>query len=248
MAVTYRKKCQIKSVEDLVSALRIEGGNSRLLFRGQNVDKPLLPKIARHTHISPQDLEHIEQEMLDRFKKESIPFLSMTPPQTDWDWLSVAQHQGLPTRLLDWTASALAGLWFAVSSDPAGDSEYAVLWVLTVVPEDLKSPSPRQNIFELRRTYVFQPYHMDRRITAQAGWFSVHKYAEASEKFVPLDGNRQYKSRLKKYTIPLSAFDQIRRELRVMGISQATMFPDLSGLCAAIQSEVLGQRRDVEKI
>ena len=72
-----------------------------MLFRGQNVDKPLLPKIARLARESKiTDIETIEQQMLERFRKESIPFLQGARPETVWDWLSIAQHQGLPTRLL----------------------------------------------------------------------------------------------------------------------------------------------------
>lgn len=191
--------------------------------------------------------------------KANIVFESWTPhtllamaerrvPQTDWDWLSVAQHQGLPTRLLDWTANALAGLWFAVSDDLAHGTDHAVLWVLTVQEENLKSPSPRQDIFALRRTYVFQPYHIDRRMAAQSGWFSVHRYSEGSGRFVPLDRNSQYKESLEKYLIPRPTIPSIRRELRLMGVTHATMFPDLSGLCASIQAEFLEELPDVDRI
>ena len=106
----------------------------------------------------------------------------------------------------------------------------------------------RAGAFELRRTYVFQPYHIDRRIAAQSGWFSVHRYSEDSGRFVPLDQNRQYKKGLAKHVIPRNAIASIRRELRLMGVTHATMFPDLSGLCASIQAEFLEELPNVERI
>ena len=249
MEVIDHKNGEIHSAEDLVHLLKERHGNPRLLFRGQAVDKPLNPKIARNTNLSPEAIENRERQMLDRFQKESIPYLSNPLPQTDWDWLSIAQHQGLPTRLLDWTANALAGLWFAVASDPPEGSEYGTLWILRVRSEDLKSPSKDQDIFTLRRTYIFQPFHIDRRIAAQSAWFSVHKYHDSPDPaFFPLNWNKQYRDRLQKYKIPRDDFPKIRRELRLMGVTQATMFPDLSGLCAEIQSAILGEHPEVESI
>src|SRR6266851_7274901 len=124
---------EIRNVSDLGRLLRKTSSSTRLLFRGQNVDRPLLPKIARlaqQRSIHNDHLVKLERRMLDRFKKESVPLLKGLQPTTNWDWLSVAQHQGLPTRLLDWTANALAGLWFAVAADPPEGTERGVLWVL----------------------------------------------------------------------------------------------------------------------
>jgi FRG domain len=144
MPVKIGKPSKVSCVEDLVRLLKPGSEHPKLLFRGQNVDAPLLPRIARNRLVGIEELGKLERQMLERFKKEAHNFLPGRVPQTDWDWLSVAQHQGLPTRLLDWTANALAGLWFAVCDELAGKTEHAVLWVLTVHEQHLKSPSPKQ--------------------------------------------------------------------------------------------------------
>ena|SRR2546430_13426045 len=181
--------------------------------------------------------------MLDRFKKESFPFLQNLRPDTDFDWLSIAQHYGLPTRLLDWTGNALAALWFAVASDPGPGVTEGVVWVLEVEPKNEKKPSRNESPFELNRTYIFQPFHIDRRIAAQVGWFSIHRYSEERGKFYALDNIKLYKPNIQRYPVPIAAFDKLRAELRLVGVTQATIFPDLAGLCAEIQADCLGTFR-----
>lgn len=246
--VLFFKTQEINSVAGFVKHISRTKFTGKYLFRGQNIDMPLLPKIARNPNMNRAEIEDIERKMLNRFKKESTPFLSAPFPSHDWNWLSIAQHQGMPTRLLDWSANALAALWFAVASDPPSDVSEGVLWKLKVSKSNLKSPEESNDVFNLRRTYVFQPFHIDKRIAAQSGWFSVHKYAERSDKYVALDSNNKYKDHLFKYVVPRRAFKKIRQELRLLGVTQATMFPDLAGLSADIQAEYLGNEPDAEKI
>src|SRR2546425_12163292 len=111
----------IRSVGQFVSSLEETSGGTLRLFRGQNTDQCLLPRImrlAKENHISPTKIDSLEQRMLERFRKESVPMLPVTKQLAIWELMSIAQHNGMPTRLLDWTASPLAGLWFAVATDP----------------------------------------------------------------------------------------------------------------------------------
>ena len=241
---------EIRAVADLAKVVRRSTSTRRLLFRGQNVVQPLLPKlvrIAKEKSIPYTHLLKIERQMLDRFQKESVPLIRGRSPNNTWEWLSVAQHQGLPTRLLDWTANALAGLWFAVSADPR-EGDHGVLWVLDVSIDNERSPTATENVFDLQRTFVFQPFHIDQRIVSQAAWFSVHRYSEVHGKFVPLNRNKRFSNELTKYSIPVSRFGTIRRELRLMGVTQASMFPDLSGLCADIQADCIDSWRPLRTI
>src|SRR4029077_18713679 len=103
------------------------------LFRGQRQDKPLLPKIGRGT-LKPDFLK-LEQELLDDFKKRNTPYIESSR-HDPWDLLAVAQHHGLSTRLLDWSASPLAALWFAVRHDPE-DGEDGVVWILPFSKDEI---------------------------------------------------------------------------------------------------------------
>jgi hypothetical protein len=91
---------------------------SYVLFRGQNGDFPLLPSIARER--LTDDILAVERSMLDEFQRHSLPFLRVRPSKI-WEWAALAQHHGLPTRLLDWSSNPLTSLWFAVNRRPSKD-------------------------------------------------------------------------------------------------------------------------------
>ncbi len=235
-----KNKITIKSAKDIFEIIEKHHNNRRLLFRGQNVDKPLLPRFARRAkELGLSNPLDCEKQMFDAFKKQSLPYLDSPMPETDWDRLAIAQHHGLPTRLLDWTTNSFAGLWFAVGLSVREVRDDGVLWVLEPDPKDLKSPSDETDIFDLRRTFIFQPSHVTKQIAAQSGWFSVHRYVEDKNRFIALELNKIYKDKVTKYKIPNSFFGQIRNELRLMGFTRATMFPDLAGLCDELQAEFL---------
>src|SRR5438093_8588354 len=95
------------------------------IFRGVgDVKHTLIPKIGRTEtwrNFGPgtQGIysPDFETKYTERFKREARPHIGIEPA-SDMDWLSIAQHHGLPTRLLDWTESPLVAAYFALS--PAG--------------------------------------------------------------------------------------------------------------------------------
>jgi hypothetical protein len=201
------------------------GNKADLIFRGQNCDKPLRPKIAR---LYPRgEMLDIERLIIEDFKRYSLPNLEYVP-EGDWEWLAVAQHHGLPTRLLDWTYSALTALWFAVK-DPVARGKSASVFILSATRDNFKSIESENDPFTIKRTVIYRPKYIERRISSQNGLFTVHKLNEKGV-VVDFDNHKSYKQKLTKMLIDSSRIVKIRNKLHMMGINYHSTFPDLDGL------------------
>ena len=103
----------IKSINQLIDAIERDllrwGAGVKPWFRGESGDEPpLRPKIWNRTTAQ-------ENHLMQSFRRQAgglsnVPFRGHTDL-----WLFLAQHYGVPTRLLDWTEGALHALYFAIN-------------------------------------------------------------------------------------------------------------------------------------
>lgn len=215
-----RKTVLINSFPTLHEAV-LSYGKMIVAYRGVRDESYLLiPKIGRVDFLNKgRTLEYEEEVILKRFRTHALPYLRV-PCSNSWDWLALAQHHGLPTRLLDWTLNPLVAAYFAVAEDHSGDSAvYAYTFGQSI---DLEvNPDP----FHLDVVGLFRPSHITERITAQAALFTIHPKPRES-----FDSDK-----IDKYVIT-NAF---RRELKFIlyryGVTRASMFPGLDGLAGHIE-------------
>jgi len=221
----------------------------KFLYRGQERDWPLEAKIFR----LPLKNEFIfsEKYIISEFKKrvqspkykEKIQLNSFC----ELDILSMANHYGLPTRLLDWTESSTYALWFCVKKIQEIFDEYGIIWVLQYHESDvisnLMNYNPYENIEVLK---IFNPenYNTD-RITAQKGIFTLPIYSKDKQQFIPLNAYTFSKS-LIKIKIPSSSFCDIREELTSRSIDEEILFPDIEGLCRCIEMKNIMNEQELK--
>ncbi len=204
-------------------------GERNVLFRGHTNRKwRLEPKIARLTLRPRLSLPTSEIEMFREFKRQALPHVARDFG-SDWDWLALAQHHGLPTRLLDWTTNGLAALWFAIERPPQA-GENGSVWIFFARPDDYADDEKIKSPLDAPRTLVFRPRHLTPRIVAQSGWFTVHPFIPDRRGFVLLEKNNKYKARLKKVEILRGCFPALREDLSRCGINAGALFGDLNGI------------------
>ncbi len=188
-------------------------GISRIcLCRGSgNSSYVLMPSLFRYA--GPSDVDKVESDMMWFFKTQAKAHLQQLP-ESEVEWLTIARHHGLPTRLLDWTLSPLVACFFAVSRRPDTDG---VVYLYDI------DKLERQEAIDLAKLEVitaFFPSQTTRRLTAQSGAFTIH----------PTRQQILQSNKLTKILIPRAAKKDILSLLVKFGIHHATLFPDLDGL------------------
>ncbi len=231
------KTRNIKSLSEYLSCIEEEGLSDGItLFRGQNADWPMIPKIGR-INISGDQLK-IEKSMIDELRRMAIPHLDNIA-NNDWEWMAIGQHHGLPTRLLDWTTNALAALWFCVGNVPQKNKEEiylnGVVWIYHPDENDLVLSDTDIDPFTINRVKVFKPNFIIRRIEAQSGWFTAMPFKESESRYLKLETMTRMKTGLTKIIVNPAFFADIRKSLFHCGINSSTIFPGLDGLCKMIE-------------
>ena len=121
----------IISIESVINLLaEIKKCNLfNFFFRGHTDSEwDLIPTIARtrNKNIYYPKWLNLEDDILEKFQNFSRPYLGYEP-KYKYEWLVIAQHHGLPTRILDWTTNPLKALFFSIE-DPAYYKKDAALW------------------------------------------------------------------------------------------------------------------------
>lgn len=212
----------------------------------------LIPSLFRSPEIlnefgASEDLNKwglLERKLLEKFKQGARQHLEKEP-KDDIEWLVLARHHDLPTRVLDWSRNPLVALHFAVDAEAI---EVPAVWQAILGYRANIGSSYSLNALDsmfTQNSSRLMGYHQGPttpRATAQQGTLSVHSLPANGESFVPLDEQDPEKSGLfylRKITVNEKHIESIRQTLVGLGISNATVFPDLDGLVKSIKKTPL---------
>jgi hypothetical protein len=195
-------------------------GRRVVVYRGQkNLEWGLTPGVGRIPLRSSQS-EKEEKTMLRLFQEQALNNLSFIPENV-YEWLAIAQHHGMPTRLLDWSRNPLIAAYFAVEEKYDGDS-VVYAYRNNEYTDQNRFPDP----FRITSVKRFIPRHVTSRITAQSGLFTIHP--DPSEDSRNMEG-------VTKMIIRSSFRKKLKSILYKYGVHRSSLFPDLDGLSSHIR-------------
>ena len=200
------------------------------VYRGvRSIHYDLLPKVWR-VNKSRGKAKRLDKERksFETFVKNGRSLLDRDPID-DWDWLAIAQHHGVSTRLLDWSHNPLVAAYFAVKDRDHKDDSCIYSYLCERGGKDIVSYEDFPDPFTVPEIFRVIPRHSTKRIVAQAGLFTIHPDPD-----VTLASDR-----IEKLIIKRSFRKELRNMVWKFGITPFALFPDLDGL-----SELVNQLND----
>lgn len=258
----------IKTMDDLTRELNALPNN--YVFRGQSDASWGLQSTLERTlgaKWSAKYARKFEDYSLDSFKsKYHIYSGSEHIPRSKLSWLSVMQHYGVPTRLIDFTTSPYVALYFALEAyDPLSGRDFSIycLDYSGVMERSIEYIKCRDRLFnetrfsmQGRQDYVFEevvdryaydiawitePIELNARIDRQAGTFLISGNLEKTIDSV-ITSSIYESCDLRRFVVPAALYEGVYVALRKMNINSKSIYGDLSGLAKSIRMELQAYR------
>jgi hypothetical protein len=246
----------VRSLGELIKVIADEtlSQNQTFWYRGQHCSKwGLVPSIYRQAR-SAQDTRLFERHLAHTFRSRAGMRHGHTPSFEDIPgWISLMQHYGVPTRLLDWSRSPLIACYFAIERylyESDVEPVDACVWALdpytlntlqqrgdfTVTIDSGKCRDLIEGAFyhdggvESAIIQAVMASETDIRMFVQQGAFTIHNTPKPLNE-LPLNG-----SPLTKIILVAANVRTIANELAVCGFRKGDIYPDLQNLARDLSS------------
>lgn len=247
----HYQQTTIRSIGDLIETVSeiVKTENLKFWYRGQSDSTwNLSPSVFRKPG-STLEMKAEERDLMHTFRSRASIRYERKPSFEDIaGWISLMQHYGLPTRLLDWSRSPLVASYFALEEylyDRTADHKDACVWMLqpqllnksqgfdeitlTIDSGDCRhliEPAFYHEAPESEKVQAVTSSEADIRMFVQQGAFTIHSIIE------PIDRLQLPNGVLRKFVIPAECCIRFSYELAVAGFRKGDIYPDLQNLAA----------------
>jgi len=213
------KKININSFEKF--SAEIKEYDQSVIYRGvPKVEYDLRPSLFWFN--KPTIPGNLEKRIMQLFKTRGRGYIKEIP-NSEIEWLVLARHYDLPTRLLDWSSNPLVACYFAVSSHTEEDG------VIYIYDTDNYISESNIDISNLRSIKAFHPSYLSNRLIAQSSVFTIHPDSE------PVLTAKEIE---KIIIVESSIKDEFKEILNKYGIHEASLFPGLDSLAKHIKYQL----------
>jgi hypothetical protein len=246
----------INDLADMIGAARQiirEFDGDTAFWRGHaNSEWELLPHVFRRDQKRPELPPFDGCALIGHFQMRAPTRSHARTPEPDdyFGWLFLAQHYGLPTRVLDWSENPLVALYFAVESDEPADGCIWALWPGQLnahfggPPSLVQMRDPRvaeiaAKAFSTEGScdaviLAIDGREIDPRMLVQMGRFTIHGVPHVIENLI---GSPRW---LRRYIVPRNDKMKLRHQLSALGVRRANLFPDLTNLARELREARYG--------
>ena len=208
----------------------------RFFCRGQaSMALKLRPKIGRYKFTGPRipRIEPTWQRTMDamfrQFEREYIAYHERELTRKI-DRLTLAQHYGLATQLLDWTLNPLVALYFACESQSRTDG---IVFIFSPHPGDTGILDD-DDLLKEDAWQTLRPRRFDQRMVNQDSVFTFHRDPT-------IDFAEALGTDCSGVVVPPNAKPLILYELASIGFHKAFIYPGLASVCERIEDAYRGR-------
>jgi hypothetical protein len=259
----------LSSLRTVIDSYREDKAEIRWIFRGDTNYKAAsiqssIERFFCREGVSPGDQRRdVEEELIREFKRAYHQYAYHLPESASTvEWLSLMQHYGAPTRLVDFTYSPYVATYFALEEDR---SEYIVWglnsnWANKLSLSALKRKHPKiagtlnilaepatdspnltraQRVFFqrpfARMAFPQNPFRLNERLRIQRGVFVLQGDLNSGfmDNLIALSGHYKPTNAL-KLRLKKANRRKILKELHHMNIARTSLFPGIDGYAKSL--------------